>query len=51
MAHSDLLARSVEMNRALAKAYNQSRIAGDQCRREYDGLTQADRREGTLSAR
>ncbi|MFI7857329.1 DUF2514 domain-containing protein [Pseudomonas promysalinigenes] len=39
MVLSDLLTRSVETNRELAKAYDQSRIAGDQCRREYDVLS------------
>ncbi|XRA86544.1 DUF2514 domain-containing protein [Pseudomonas putida] len=39
MVLSDLLTRSVETNRELAKAYDQSRIAGEQCRmREYDAL-------------
>ncbi|MFG0919424.1 DUF2514 domain-containing protein [Pseudomonas fulva] len=49
MVLSDLLTRSVETNRELAKAYDESRIAGDQCRREYDGLAQAERREGALT--
>ncbi|RRW59805.1 DUF2514 domain-containing protein [Pseudomonas fulva] len=38
MVLSDLLTRSVETNRELAKAYDQSRIAGEQCQREFDAL-------------
>lgn len=38
MVLSDLLNRSVATNRELAQAYDRSRIAGQQCAREYDAL-------------
>lgn len=38
MVLSDLLSRSVETNRELAKAYDHALIAGKQCGREYDAL-------------
>lgn len=38
MVLSDLLSRSVETNRDLAKAYDRARIAGQQCEAEYDAL-------------
>ncbi|WP_281211508.1 DUF2514 domain-containing protein [Pseudomonas fulva] len=38
MVLSDLLARADARAGELAKAYDQSRIAGEQCRREYDAL-------------
>lgn len=40
MVLSDLLARADARAGELAKAYDQSRIAGKQCEREYDSLTQ-----------
>ncbi|MEX5490989.1 DUF2514 domain-containing protein [Pseudomonas fulva] len=40
MVLSELLIRSVETNRELAKAYDNARIAGEQCGREYDALMQ-----------
>ncbi|MBC3494261.1 DUF2514 domain-containing protein [Pseudomonas taiwanensis] len=39
MVLSDLLARADERAGELAKAYDRARIAGQQCEREYDGLT------------
>ncbi|WP_103469359.1 DUF2514 domain-containing protein [Pseudomonas putida] len=39
MVLSDLLEGSVATNRELAQAYDRARIAGEQCEREYDGLT------------
>ncbi|QNL89270.1 DUF2514 domain-containing protein [Pseudomonas putida] len=38
MVLSELLERSVDTNRELAKAYDQARIAGHQCEQEYDGV-------------
>ncbi|MFK2910822.1 DUF2514 domain-containing protein [Pseudomonas sp. 3HC3] len=38
MVLSDLLERSLEANRELAKAYDRARVAGDQCVREYDAF-------------
>ena len=38
MVLSDLLDRSVATNRELAQAYDEARIAGQQCEREYDAL-------------
>ena len=38
MVLSDLLNRAVATNRELAQAYDRSRIAGQQCAREYDAL-------------
>ncbi|MBA1209392.1 DUF2514 domain-containing protein [Pseudomonas fulva] len=38
MVLSDLLARADARAGELAKAYDQSRIAGEQCEREYDGM-------------
>ncbi|WP_033728901.1 DUF2514 domain-containing protein [Pseudomonas putida] len=38
MVLSDLLARADARAGELAKAYDQARIAGEQCRREYDAL-------------
>ena len=38
MVLSNLLDRSVETNRDLAKAYDNARIAGQQCEREHDAL-------------
>ncbi|SMC57986.1 DUF2514 domain-containing protein [Pseudomonas sp. URIL14HWK12:I5] len=38
MVLSDLLERSVEANRELAKAYDRARVAGDQCVLEYDAF-------------
>ena len=40
MVLSDLLARADERAGELAKAYDRARIAGQQCEREYDALTQ-----------
>lgn len=39
MVLSDLLARADERAGELAQAYDRARIAGQQCEREYDGLT------------
>ncbi|MDN7143129.1 DUF2514 domain-containing protein [Pseudomonas sp. JQ170] len=39
MVLSDLLARSDERAGAPAEAYDRARIAGQQCEREYDGMT------------
>ncbi|HDS1791815.1 DUF2514 domain-containing protein [Pseudomonas putida] len=38
MVLSDLLSRSVETNRELARAYDLAQIAGQQCQAEYDAL-------------
>ncbi|UVK85718.1 DUF2514 domain-containing protein [Pseudomonas sichuanensis] len=38
MVLSDLLERSVDTNRELAKAYDSARIAGQQCEREHNVL-------------
>jgi hypothetical protein len=38
MVLSDLLARADARAGELAKAYDQARIAGEQCQREYDAL-------------
>jgi hypothetical protein len=38
MVLSDLLSRSVETNRDLARAYDLAKIAGQQCGREYDAV-------------
>ncbi|MEN5236593.1 MULTISPECIES: DUF2514 domain-containing protein [Pseudomonas] len=38
MVLSDLLDRSVDTNRELAKAYDRARIAGQQCEREHNVL-------------
>ncbi|WP_085721560.1 DUF2514 domain-containing protein [Pseudomonas sp. B22(2017)] len=38
MVLSDLLSRSVATNRELAQAYDQAKIAGEQCAREYDAI-------------
>lgn len=38
MVLSDLLSRSVETNRELARAYDLAQIAGQQCERESDAL-------------
>lgn len=38
MVLSDLLGRSVDTNRELAKAYDRARIAGQQCEREHSSL-------------
>lgn len=38
MVLSDLLDRSVETNRDLAKAFDRARIAGQLCEQEYQGL-------------
>ena len=42
MVLSDLLTRADARAGELAKAYDQSRIAGEQCRREYDALLPPD---------
>lgn len=39
MVLSDLLARADARAGELAKAYDQARIAGEQCQREYDALS------------
>ncbi|WP_263226533.1 DUF2514 domain-containing protein [Pseudomonas alabamensis] len=43
MVLSDLLARADDRAGELAKAYDQARIAGEQCAREYDELRNAVR--------
>jgi len=40
MVLSDLLSRADQRAGELAKAYDRARIAGQQCEREYDALTQ-----------
>ncbi|MGI9564477.1 DUF2514 domain-containing protein [Pseudomonas fulva] len=42
MVLSDLLTRADARAGELAKAYDQSRIAGEQCRREYNALLPSD---------
>ncbi|MFA7893016.1 DUF2514 domain-containing protein [Pseudomonas putida] len=44
MVLSDLLARADALAGELAKAYDQARIAGEQCQREYDALSTAGER-------
>lgn len=44
MVLSDLLARADARAGELAKAYDQARIAGEQCQREYDALSTAGER-------
>ncbi len=39
MVLSDLLARADKRTGELAEAYDRARIAGQQCEREYDGMT------------
>ena len=39
MVFSDLLARADARAGELAKAYDQARVAGEQCQREYDALS------------